>query len=126
MQSQIYSLPEIHFVGGKTQKLRFHLFNDAGAAVQADNVSADFSICEYSNKNGEPILSYTPTLAPDESGITSILSVDIPSEDTATLFGKYVYQIIVVDSRGTVEIPNQGFMYITRNIHQNYLLNSQP
>ncbi len=122
MQTNIYTLPEINFVGGETQELRFHLVNENGEAFDADGASVDFSICNYSNKVGEPILSYTPTLLGDEHGVVSIVLVEIPKGDTARLAGKFIYQITVIDLTGDSEIPNQGIMNITRNIHQDFVL----
>ena len=122
MQINIYTLPEINFVGGETQNIRFCLRDGEGNAFDATGVSADFSICNYSNKVGTPLLSYTPELVEDEGGVDSILSVTIPKEDTATFAGKFIYQITIIDIYGDATIPNQGIMNITRNIHQDYLL----
>ena len=122
MQTNIYTLPEINFVGGETQKLRFNLVNEGGNPFNADGATIDFSICSYSNKIGEPILSYTPTLLSDEHGVLSIILVTIPKEDTAKLAGKFIYQITIIDLRGDSEVPNQGIMNITRNINQDFVL----
>jgi len=122
MQTNIYVLPEIDFVGGETQELRFNLVNENGEAFDADGATVDFSICNYSNKVGEPILSYTPTLLADSHGVVSIVRVKIPKADTARLAGKFIYQITIVDLIGDSEIPKQGIMNITRNIHQDFVL----
>ena len=122
MQTNIYTLPEINFVGGETQELRFNLKNQDGEAFDAAGATVDFSICNYSNKIGTPLLSYTPTLLADSHGISSILYVEIPKGDTATLAGKFIYQITIIDLTGDAEIPNQGIMNITRNIHQDFVL----
>jgi len=122
MQTNIYTLPEISFVGGETQEYRFHLVNEGGDAFDADGATVDFSICNYSNKIGDPILSYTPTLLADSHGVVSIVRVKIPKADTAKLAGKFIYQITIIDLTGDSEIPNQGIMNITRNIHQDFIL----
>lgn len=122
MQTNLYTLPEISFVGGETQEFNFHLKNKDGLPFDASGSSIDFSICDYSNKNGEPLLSYSPTLLADESGVASIIILTIPKEATATLAGKYIYQITIVDVGGSSEIPNQGIMNIAKNIHQEYVL----
>lgn len=122
MQTCIYTLPEISFVGGETQELRFNLKNKNGTAFDAAGSSSNFSICNYSNKVGTPLLSYTPTLFADEQGVSSILVVEIPKADTATLSGKYIYQITIIDLNGDSEIPDQGIMNITRNINQSFVL----
>lgn len=122
MQTTVYTLPEISFVGGETQEFNFHLKNPRGQAFDASGASIDFSICNYSNKTGTPILSYTPTLLADEEGVASLVILTIPKEDTALLAGKYIYQITIIDAAGNAEIPNQGIMNITKNIHQDYVL----
>lgn len=122
MQTNIYTLPEISFVGGETQEFNFYLKNRAGEPFDASGSSVDFAICNYSNKTGKPILSYTPTILADETGIANIIVLTIPKEDTAMLSGKFIYQITIIDASGNSEIPNQGIMNIAKNIHQDYVL----
>ena len=121
MQTTVYTLPEISFVGGETQEFNFHLKNHAGEPFDASGSSVDFSICNYSNKTGTPILSYSPTLLADETGVANVIVLTIPKEDTAFLAGKFIYQITIVDASGSSEIPNQGIMNIAKNIHQDYV-----
>ena len=122
MQTNIYTLPEISFVGGETQELHFNLKNSSGNAFDVSGASVNFAICNYSNKVGTPMLSYTPTIFADSRGVSSILNVVIPKGDTARLSGKYIYQITIIDLNGDAEIPNQGIINITRNINQEYVL----
>lgn len=122
MQTTVYTLPEISFVGGETQEFNFYLKNHAGEPFDASGSTVDFAICNYSNKTGAPILSYTPTLLADEAGVASVIVLTIPKEDTALLAGKFIYQITIIDVSGSAEIPNQGIMNIAKNIHQEYVL----
>lgn len=121
MQTCIYTLPELTFVGGKTQELNFRLKEMDGSLYNAKYCTANFSICNYSNKVGTPLISITPTFIanPGESGsnIIYILHVVLPAEKTVDLCGKYIYQIVIMDDTHRVEIPNQGIMNITRNIN---------
>lgn len=121
MQTNIYTLPELTFVGGKTQELRFNLKDTNGEPYNASGSTVNFSICDYSYKTGAPILSLTPSLIADESGMANSLYVTITSEDTINLFGKYIYQITIIDISGRVEIPNQGIMNITKNINTSFI-----
>lgn len=121
MQTNIYTLPELTFVGGKTQELRFNLKDTDGQPYNASGATVDFSICDYSYKTGAPILSLTPTLIADENGIADMLYVTISPEDTLNLFGKYIYQITIIDISGRVDIPNQGIMNITKNINTKFI-----
>lgn len=122
MQTTVYTLPEISFVGGETQEFNFHLKNHAGDPLDASGASVNFAICNYSNKTGSPLLSYEPTLLADENGVASVIVLAIPKEDTAMLAGKFIYQITIVDVSGNSEIPNQGIMNIAKNINQEYVL----
>jgi hypothetical protein len=53
----------------------------------------------------------------DEQGYSSVLKVVIKPEDTANIFGKYIYQITVKDGIGRTTIPSQGVLFITKNIN---------
>lgn len=121
MQTNIYTLPELTFVGGKTQELRFNLKDKNGEPYNASGSTVNFSICNYSYKTGAPLLSLTPTLIADENGVADMLYITIAPEDTLNLFGKYIYQITIVDISGRVEIPNQGIMNITKNINTGFI-----
>jgi hypothetical protein len=121
IQTTIYTLPEFTFVGGKTQQLVFNLKDENGEPYNAYGCKIDFSICDYSNKTGTPCLSIAPTLLTGATGEASILSVNIAAKDTVSLYGKYIYQITIIDINGKTEIPNQGIMNITRNINESFI-----
>lgn len=121
MQTNIYTLPEISFVGGETQEFVFNVTNRSGEALDVSGMSVDFSIGSYTNKTGTPLLSYTPTIRGEDGGAAAILVVNIPKADTAGMSGKFIYQITILDAQGRSEIPNQGIMNITRNINQSFV-----
>ena len=52
---------------------------------------------------------------------SNVLTVSLPPSKTVDLFGKYIYQIIIRDIEGDVEIPKQGILYITNNINKNFI-----
>lgn len=121
MQTNFFTLPEISFVGGESQEFSFHLKNPNGQPFDARDAYSSFDICEYSNNTGTPIKSYTPEILIDAAGYGSILHVEIPKVDTAEMYGKYIYQITIIDVNGTSEIPNQGIMNIAKNINSGYI-----
>ena len=47
MQTEIYTLPELTFVGGKTQELRFNLKDTKGEPYNASGATIDFAVCNY-------------------------------------------------------------------------------
>jgi len=121
-QLDFFTLPEIQFVGGAKQTFDFNLKTQSGGVFNAEGCTVDFSIIYYSNKYGTPVLSKECTLKQDINGIYSIVSVTLTSEDTVSLYDKYIYQLTIVDINGNADIPNQGIMYIANNINKNYLM----
>ena len=124
---QVYTLPTIDFVGGATQELSFHLyFRDAKKPFDVSDCEANFAIINYINKNSQPAIAKQMSIS--ESGeadsdgfVQNIFTVTISPEDTVDLAGKFIYQITIKDSGGDVEIPNQGIMFISNNIHKSYI-----
>lgn len=117
MVNNIYTLPEISFVGGATNDFIFHVYLDDAKTENADldGCTANFSLVSFINKSGTPLLSKAMAIAQDEAAST--LSVTLSAADTVHLSGKFVYQITVLDSRGTVIIPDQGIIHIHKNIN---------
>ena len=50
MQSKVYDLPEILFVGGETHDLRFCLFTDTRKPFSASGATATFSVVYSVNR----------------------------------------------------------------------------
>lgn len=139
MYNSIYNLPEIKFVGGETQNLIFHFEKNTGYCTppyppcfpyeRQHNIKAEpfntrgynvwFSVISYANKSGSPIITIQAhNYDSDDYEPYSAVQVIIPSDNTKNLFGKYVYQISVIDedNKSIVEIPGQGILDIRKNI----------
>ena len=103
------SLPTIEFIAGETQTLTYNVYS--GSISNPCTLSkAVFSITPCTNKFGNPPISKAMTVSKNE--ITVVLN----SEDTINLSGKYLYQIAIKDTSGTIEIPKHGVLYIENNI----------
>lgn len=118
-----YTLPAMDFVGGSTQDLVFHCYSYQNRRPHGlTSCEADFSIINFVNKYGEPLVSKKMDIgaAPDVDGeVHNVLRVTLDPEDTVDLpAGKYIYQISIRDITGDVEIPNQGIIHIINNIHK--------
>ena len=87
----------------------------------ANGCLVDFSIINYSNKNGEPIISKLCDIRQDTDGTYCIAVAVLEPEDTATLFGKFVYQVTIKDTDNNVDIPWQGLIYMVKNINQEFI-----
>ena len=123
MVNSIYTLPELSFIGGESQTLLFNLLTLSGTDFDASGCNVGFAVIHYANKNGLPILTKEVEIVEGKNGVMNIAQVDIEPEDTIGLYGRYVYQITVVDYYGVTEIPGQGIINITRNIHPDFINN---
>ena len=114
-----YVLPTISFVGGETQILSFNAyFNNSTQPFSVAGCTARFSVVNYLNRFGTPVIIKTMSAA---SGESNVLTVTLSSSDTLSLSGKYIYQISIKDGSGNADIPKQGLMYITNNIDKDFL-----
>lgn len=84
----------------------------------ATGATVDFALINYSNKIGIPILSKSAKIKKGEESSYNWAEVILNPQDTAALYGKYIYQLTIKDMWGDVSIPNQGIMLITKNINQ--------
>ena len=116
-------MPTITFVGGSTEDLYFHIFDeDDDIPLDAETYSAAFSVVNYINKNGEPIITKTMDLASGgDEGVRNILHVKLVGTDTVDLAGTYVYQISIKDEGDNYDIPRQGILFIITNIHKDFI-----
>ncbi len=118
----IYNLPEISFIGGESEKFAFNLHTITGRDFDATDCEAGFAIINYINKNGEAILKKDATIEEGESGYNSVVVVELEQADTISLHGRYIYQLTLTNAEGKTEIPGQGIIDITRNIHPEFAL----
>ena len=128
MIESVYTLPDISFVAGDSQTIRLSFFTPQPSAqpFNVNGCTIDFSIINYSNKNGIPVLSKTGVPIIDAASAHSVALVDLTALDTLTLYGKYIYQVSVIDPDGVTDIPNQGIIYITKNINQDFIRHNAP
>lgn len=123
MRHDIYTMPEIIFVSGQSNTLRWRLFTPAKLPFNAEGCTGNFSVVDYSDKTGDPLISkpLTFVIGDDETKVKNIAVVELSPDDTLGLYGKYIYQITIRDVDGEVEIPNQGFLLISHNINESFL-----
>lgn len=121
-----YTLPSMDFVGGSTQAFVFHCYHYLNKQAQdLSSCTANFSIINFVNKKGEPLVSKQMTVGTDpivDGEIHNVLRVELDPLDTVNLpAGKYIYQIIIKDISGSVDIPNQGIIHIINNINKAFV-----
>lgn len=118
-----YTLPTIDFVAGETQDLAFNVyFYKDKKPFSLTGCECNFSIVSFTNKMGTPILTKSMEAIYNDSGTSNnVLTVKLLPNETVELFGKYIYQIIIRDIDGDVEIPNHGILYIINNINKDFI-----
>jgi len=117
-EHDIYALPTVEFVGGSTQEFAFHAyFHQNNKPISLETCSAKFSILDYMNKGGTPLLSKDMKIVLSADGtIMNVLTVTLQPSETVNMHGKYIYQITISDIDGAVDIPKQGILRIIDNI----------
>lgn len=124
MVSNIYTLPEIDFVGGSTTELIFNVYwgRENPKPFGMVGAIANFAIIDYVNKTGTPIISKAMDVRLNaDDTFYNVLYVELKPNETLDLFGKFIYQITIKDVDGTADIPQQGIMYIHNNINKPFL-----
>ena len=53
--------------------------------------------------------------------VDNILAVTIDPKETVGMNGKYIYQIIIKDISGDVEVPKQGIFLVVNNINKSFI-----
>ena len=122
----IYTLPQIDFVGGSTHDLVFRCYYHLNKeAIDLSSCTANFSIINFINKNGRPLVSKQMSIGEGQGTngrVNNVLRVSLSPLDTVNLpAGKYIYQITIKDISGDIDIPNQGIIYIINNINKAFV-----
>lgn len=111
-----YTLPELSIIGGSSQRLVFDVFyGDTGTPFNLDGCEAFFSLINFVNKNGTPIISKGMEKLSSTSFEDHVICVDLTPGETVDCFGKFIYQITIKDEDGNRD-QAQGIMYIHKNI----------
>lgn len=129
MLNKMYSLPELCFVGGSSENLEFNLYYDK-SNPRPFNIyggRADFSITSLISKNGCPLFSKSMQILQGDTHTPedmcyNVVRVSLLPEDTVDLFGKYVYQVTLMDVNGNIDVY-QGIISIHRNINKTFIKN---
>ena len=118
----MYSLPEISMVGGSSKDIQFNLFYDKENPKPYDitGSTANFSIMNIIDMGVTPLVSKNMSVT-TSGGVKHSLCVSLTPEDTLNLFGKFIYQITIIDTDSNVIIPRQGIINIHNCINRDYI-----
>ena len=114
-----FTLKEIDIIGGDYQEITFNI-SDSATIMDVSNLQLHFSLVEYKNRYGTPLISRNCQASADKVGAFLVV---LNPEDTKDYTGKFIYQI-------TVKAPNnkqksfQGIMTIEKNIDPNAFSNA--
>jgi hypothetical protein len=86
----------------------------------AQGCTVELAVTHYGNKHGTPVL-HKPGELIQEGALWSAAVVELEAEETVDWFGKYVYQVMIRDTNNDVEIPGEGFIFVTRNINKQFV-----
>lgn len=111
-----FNLDELYIIGGNYKEINVRVADlDNGGYFSNENIDLNFSLVEYKNRFGSPIITQTCTpSSTDKTLFTLILNAD----DTSDLCGKFIYQLSVQAPNGKQE-SFQGIMTIDKNINPN-------
>jgi len=112
--ANINTLEDMEFIAGSTEYIDFTIQNDAGVPIGVTGKTLEWRLAPYGQKNFN---SVTKTEA---SGVTTpdlyTKRVTLDPTDTQSLSGKYVQQVIVVETNPdlttTTYKPAQGVVTI--------------
>lgn len=122
-----FTLPTVQFVGGSNQDFRYHVFDHLQSdPYDLEGCTAEYAIVNFYNRYSTPVVKKSMTVIEGDSDINgdetrNVLKVLLSASDTKELEGKYIYQISIKNSTGSVEIPNQGIMFISNNIDKSFV-----
>lgn len=118
--NQPFLLEEFNIIGGDYQEIYFNVSDiDTGIALSIQDLTLNFSLVEYKNRYGLPLLNRNCEINADKTAFVMFLY----PEDTRDLSGKYIYQV-------SIQTPNnkqqsfQGVLTIDKNINPNAFVNN--
>lgn len=103
-------LPTIEIIAGDTCPFVFHVQDIAHMDVTTRTCSAYFSISPYVYESEPPVVSKSQT-----SISAGELTFDIAPQETASLRGKYVYQLAISNGRQSEIYSGYLIIHANRN-----------
>lgn len=112
---KLFTLNDIDIIGGDYREILIRINDiDSGEILDITNLSVNFALVSYVDRNGSPILSKNLEISPVDS---SAFILTLLPNDTVNLNGKYIYQISV-KANDTKKVESfQGVMTIDKNIN---------
>lgn len=113
------TLPDWEFTGGETQEYEFTLRSEDGGYYDVPKATASLAVAEFINPQ-VVVLTKEVTVAANSNKYNCLVTFTLDPEDTVDLCGKYIYQITLKTTDGTISVPQRGRMYIIQNIDKSF------
>ena len=109
----VNTLEEIYMIAGSTHTLYYDIYDENDVPMDMSGASIELRICEFGRPSNVTLIK-----SGEYTGIPiNRFRVELDSEDTAHLSGKYVQQPIVTDYLEQEYLPAQGYITIAPRIH---------
>jgi hypothetical protein len=105
-----YELEEVKFIGGTKFYLDFEIKNENGLPVDITSATCKLTVCEIGRPDVK-VLTLTGTRLDNYTFRVIFLDAH-----TRYMWGKYIYQPILIDPDGEQYRPGQGILYIIARI----------
>ena len=118
----VNTLEEIYMIAGSTHTLYYDIYDENDVPIDVSGASIELRICEFGRPSNVTLIkSGEYTGSP-----INRFRVELDSEDTAHLSGKYVQQPIVTDYLEQEHLPAQGYITIAPRIHSEETIGFLP
>lgn len=111
----VFNVDPITFIAGSHQELRFHIYEDDMLSpiplTGASNIELRVSLFGQPNW-----VVFTKVGSNENIDPYNIAIIELTTDDTASLGGKYMYQLLLTDVNDVIYIPVQGIMTILTQI----------
>jgi hypothetical protein len=114
------NIPETSFIAGTDKVFTFTCYNENGGLLDISSGTSQWLLCPAGDF-GQPVLIKEGAVV-DANNI----SVTISAEETLSLSGKYIQQIIITDFYGATYRPGQGSVIILPAIGQTNVNHYMP
>jgi len=113
--TNVFNVDSMTFIAGSHQELRFHIYEDDMVSPiplnGASNIELRVSLFGQPNW-----VVFTKVGSNENIDPYNIAIIELTTDDTALLSGKYMYQLRLTDINDVTYIPAQGIMTILTQI----------
>lgn len=110
----IYTLPYLVIDAGQESRFQFGVVDSDGNAVQNSTYTCD--VVEFCNE-GAPVASWGSSVSYDPVSKLSTIALTFSEDKTMKMGGKYIYQITVKLSNGSIGEIGKGILFVRHNIN---------